>query len=368
VNRRHRAAFVVAAALMGATLGLPTSAANASRPDTADQLSGVACPASDDCLAVGFSSLAETAEDPTYTLAEQWVGGSWNVQSTGSLEGTLSGISCGTATVCMAVGDTITSDYYGTTAPLAEEWNGTAWTVVPTPSPAGSSSAALGAVSCNSSTFCLAVGSSYDNASSAGATLAEEWNGDAWKIVSTPSCSGTSCYFTALSCASATNCMVVGGGTPYLWNGTTWKSEPAASSAYAVSCPKVNFCMAVPSPQVWNGTSWSVLTPPAGSVSLNAVSCSSASLCTAVGLAPNPKRGKEVPVAEHWGGTSWALQTLPYPKAYYVIDPTAVKCRGSEPCMAVGYVQHGPGDFPTIKTLAELWDGSAWAIQNSPNP
>jgi len=65
---------------------------------------------------------------------------------------------------------------------------------------------------------------------------------------------------------------------------------------------------------------------------------------------------------------SWTLQQMPHPKAFYTINVAAVKCRREAPCMAVGYVQHGPGDFPEIKTLAELWNGSNWVIQKSPNP
>ena len=236
------------------------------------------------------------------------------------------------------------------------------------------------------STDCLAVGSYEDPITTDSAYLAEEWNGAVWTRVTTPSCGGgTNCYFKSVFCTTGTSCLALAGTGLYSWNGTTWTVEASAPvDVRGISCPKSNFCMGVgtargPAPTyynipvaaTWNGAKWNVVsprTPPSGSEELVGVSCSSSILCTAVGNELNPKTDKEVPVADRWNGTAWALQAMPFPKAYHTIGVTAVKCRGSEPCVAVGSVQHGPGDFPTIKTLAELWNGSSWSLQNSPNP
>jgi hypothetical protein len=45
-----------------------------------------------------------------------------------------------------------------TPQPLAEQWNGSAWTIQSTPNPTGSNQNELYAVSCASSTTCTAVG------------------------------------------------------------------------------------------------------------------------------------------------------------------------------------------------------------------
>jgi hypothetical protein len=49
------------------------------------------------------------------------------------------------------------------TLTLVEQWNGRAWQVQPTPQPRKSSSSALLGVSCTSATRCLAVGTYRTN-------------------------------------------------------------------------------------------------------------------------------------------------------------------------------------------------------------
>jgi hypothetical protein len=57
---------------------------------------------------------------------------------------------------------------------LAEVWNGTAWKLQYPPHPT-TLSALLGA-SCSAANACEAVGSSYNR------TLSEVWNGSAWRL------------------------------------------------------------------------------------------------------------------------------------------------------------------------------------------
>src|SRR6476620_10340741 len=59
----------------------------------------------------------------------------------------LTGVSCATADMCIAVGANN----------LLEEWDGTSWTTVALPTDPGGVGN-LNAVSCSSSTFCMAVG------------------------------------------------------------------------------------------------------------------------------------------------------------------------------------------------------------------
>jgi hypothetical protein len=140
---------------------------------------------------------------------------------------------------------------------LAEGWDGRTWTIQPTPI-SNSSIGVLNAVSCPSTTTCLAVGDPRING--ANANLAERWNGATWSVVPTPQ-PGDGSQLHGVSCPSTTACTAAGsyeGGThgPVLlqiaqWNGTRWRSELITSpsstfnSLSAVSCPSTTVCVAV---------------------------------------------------------------------------------------------------------------------------
>ena len=92
----------------------------------------------------------------------------------------LEGVSCASATDCMAVGS-----YYqvalGVRQTLVEAWDGATWAVVPSPSLAPASE--LVGISCVSATHCVAVGSSGSaegNSLPTNRTLVEVWDGSAW--------------------------------------------------------------------------------------------------------------------------------------------------------------------------------------------
>jgi hypothetical protein len=146
-------------------------------PAHASLLSGVSCPSPTVCVAVGSSA------GGARTLAERWNGVRWTVQHTPGIGrigySALTAVSCATAANCMAVGT-----YNAGISGIAEHWDGSRWTVrrlpVP-PGPSGEEPLVLPArVSCASATACVTVGSSQ------GATMAERWNGAAWTIQRTP--------------------------------------------------------------------------------------------------------------------------------------------------------------------------------------
>ena len=85
---------------------------------------------------------------------------------------------------------------------LAEHWNGTAWKVVPTPNP-GTSTNFLRAVSAFSASDVWAVGHA-DNS-----TLILHWNGTAWKQVPSPS-PGQVNELTSVATTSATDVWAAG--------------------------------------------------------------------------------------------------------------------------------------------------------------
>jgi len=349
-------------------------------------LSGVSCSAASACEAVG--SYANSAGNGV-TLAEAWNGTAWTLQPTPNPSGTtnsgLSGVSCGAASACEAVGNSGA----GT---LAETWNGTAWTLQPTPNPAGGRGISLDGVSCSAASACEANGS-YINGAGNGVTLAEAWNGTAWKLQTAPSPpGGTGIKLIGVSCSAASACEANGfytnsAGTSVtlaeVWNGTAWKLQSAqdpaprakTSGLTGVSCSAASACEAIGNymnslgssvglAEAWNGSSWKLQTTayPAdatGQILLTGVSCSAASACEAVGTYPG-KSFDNVTLAEAWNGTTWKLQTTPNLAGTLFGGLTGVSCSAASACEAVGDSSAG--------TLAEVWNGTAWKLQTTPNP
>lgn len=194
---------------------------------------------------------------------------------------------------------------------------------------------------------------------------------------------------SAISCASTTACTAVGGfGDAPLaehWDGTSWVIQPTATPVGAtqvhldgVSCTSVDDCMAVgsaryatttyfgyrrvPLAEHWDGTAWTLIDVPSaddGTVGmhLNAVSCTAADACIAVGV--HPGYGSAEPIVAHWNGTTWALEPAPVPlparSFYSALD--GISCTSSTSCIAVGF---NVADSQPYAALAEHWDGSSW--------
>jgi hypothetical protein len=282
-------------------------------PDLPDPaaLAGISCTSPTSCTAVGNNHSGGNQ----WTLAAYWNGSAWSTQTTPNPSGgagyQLEGVSCTAATNCTAVGQ-----YYDLSTDLqltlAEHWDGSAWSVQATPNPSGGSDANLAGVSCASPTSCTAVGVYYPhNTGGVQQSLVEHWDGNTWSIQTSPNPPGGSEFFlTGVSCTSATSCTAVGGyyngnwqPLAEYWDGNAWSIQtfPSESSGwilYGVSCPSATSCTAVGTygfgdqaqAEYWNGSAWSaqaVVNPSSGGSfpynRLNAVSCTSATSCTAVG-------------------------------------------------------------------------------------
>src|SRR5215472_12901349 len=349
-------------------------------------LSGVSCSAASACEAVG--SYANSAGNGV-TLAEAWNGTAWTLQPTpnpsGGTNSGLSGVSCGAASACEAVGNS-------GAVTLAEAWNGTAWTLQPTPNPAGGTGISLDGVSCSSASACEADGS-YTNSAGTDVTLAEAWNGTAWTLQSAqdPAPRAKTSGLTGVSCSAASACEAIGNymnslgssvGLAEAWNGSSWKLQTTAYPADAtgqilltgVSCSAASACEAVGTypgksfdnvtlAEAWNGTTWKLQTTPnlAGTLfgGLTGVSCSAASACEAVG---DSSAGT---LAEVWNGTAWTLQNTPNPAGALFSELTGVSCSAASACEAVGYYNNSAGKKVSF---AEAWNGTAWKLQTTPNP
>lgn len=326
----------------------PTPKAIGAQPS---QLEGVSCPSTSLCVAVGSVN-----ELPGSALAEIWDGTGWTIESipvpSGATGLVLWGVSCPTTTMCMAVGTYETGS--GVRA-LADVWNGSTWTTSTTALPGGATDDFLYAVSCPTTTTCVAVGDQIT--SSHALTLAEKWNGTTWSVTTTQNASGsTSDFLYGVSCSSTTACLTVGtsvsssgsNGMSETYNGTSWGSAVTTPGAgvSAVSCVSGTFCLAVgydgfsgPLAAIWNGTSWSTtsaLKPgDADSASLDGVSCVSATACTAVGSS-SVGGYLAYTVAEQWNGTDWSLDTTPNAHGATATYLEDVSCAAASTCRAVG--------------------------------
>jgi len=155
---------------------------------------------------------------------------------------------------------------------------------------------------------------------------------------------------------------------------TSWSVESTpnphgafSSALNAVDCTSASACVAVGSAftrsgtgitlaERWDGTRWRIQrtpSPAAGGGALFGVACTSAVSCTAVGFSNSGT------LAEHWNGTTWAIQATPNPPQGGA-GLSGVSCTSAVSCTAVG--------FSNLGTLAERWDGTRWRIQATPNP
>jgi hypothetical protein len=170
--------------------------------NTEAELTAVSCTSSTYCMAVGNFTQNYLPIGP---LAEIWNGTAWAIAALPTTEFPLqSSLSCTGPAQCAVVGSTEAG------SSLALGWNGSAWTSESFAAPAGALASALSSVSCPTSADCTAVGS-YSNAASSDLPLVEAWNGTAWTIQSAPAPTHvTSSSLGAVSCSSTSSCLATG--------------------------------------------------------------------------------------------------------------------------------------------------------------
>lgn len=189
---------------------------------------------------------------------------------------------------------------------------------------------------------------------------------------------------SGVSCPSARRCVAAGfdihGGRdvalPELWNGSRWqvpvpvKGDPLLRTKLSVlsaaSCPATTRCELVgvtgnrgtlPLAALWNGKLGKAsiasqrVADPRGSkfATLNGVSCTSVTACTAVGFYIDAAGVHTL--VERWGGSRWRIQ----PSGTTAGQFNAVSCASARFCMAVG--DHGPAG---PAELVGVWNGRSW--------
>jgi hypothetical protein len=228
----------------------------------------------------------------------------------------------------------------------------------------------------------MAAGIAFNSSGPPGG-LFERWDGAHWHLQAAPMPKGSpGGFFTGVACTSTSSCIAVGARTDKFgnpvgtlaerWNGTRWSIQPTPNPApggvlAAVSCTSASACTAAGNlngtahsgtttlVERWNGTNWAVQPTPnlsAGQGSFfNGVACT-ASACTAVGLYLT--NSGPLTLAERSTGARWRIQATPNPAQAYDLAPPAVACPTITACTAVGgYTTNTPN-----LTFAEQWTGN----------
>ncbi len=330
------------------------------------------------------------------------VGAPLPVDTASSPDAALSGVSCATASRCVAVGHYAYGPGY--VAGLILTRAGGTWTAAQAPFPAGSDvyeGETLGGVSCPTVKFCIAVGQGPNDGG-----LILTWSGGGWTAVEAPLPAGVAAvgsYLTGVSCPSASYCVATGAYYPdesdlidgassimlLTLSGGTWTAvqaplpggavSSAGSNLYGVSCPTASYCVAVGDDSTStagsfhgllltrSGGAWKAAQAPnpAGfstyGAMLMAVSCPSSSFCVAGG------GGLLLTLS---GGT-WRAMLAPVPASGAGVADNNTAIQGVS-CASVSYCVAGGGyeatAVPTNRDAFLTLSDGAWKAAQAPLP
>jgi photosystem II stability/assembly factor-like uncharacterized protein len=247
------------------------------------ELNAVTCQSSSACVAVGQGA-AVTSNDG---------GATWTTHAIPTPNTTLLGVSCPNASACVSVGVSPGNDGpYGGQLLFSSD-GGVTWTVPTLPNDVG----ALGSVDCPSSTFCVAVGAQI---------LVSNDGGQTW---SPQFVDGGTGVLRSVSCSSASNCVAIGANP-------LGATVPTSAAFEVVTTD--------------GGNTWNSVATPAGSWTLNAISCSNGVDCTTGGLSLD---GSSAPAwSSTDGGMTWSSVNLPSS----VSAVGSLSCQSASSCALVG--------------------------------
>lgn len=250
----------------------------------------------------------------------------------------LAAVSCPSTSECLATGE------FGTTSSLGgmvERWNGTSWAIEHVPTPPSNDGVTLSGLSCPSFHACVLVGvvPVLDSQTKA---FADIWNGSSWRLVTTPVPHGDDgTWLSSVSCVSSDDCVAVGDGE-------------YVSQHYAMTATLA---------EIWNGSSWKLLQTPdptepaGGGNTLVSVSCATSTSCMAVG---GQFGATDLVLSESWNGKAWTTHSAPTPNDNGGFD--SVSCAAADACSAVVHSNSGPSTSGDV----ERWNGSSWSFQSTP--
>ncbi|HEX5928507.1 MAG TPA: S8 family peptidase [Solirubrobacterales bacterium] len=350
-------------------------------PEEWEDLQAVDCVSATWCMAVGYSEALGVPDIVAHKFSGgQWVKVSLPVPAEGS-QPVMNQISCASSSMCMAVGTMILP---GKVVPLIFKWNGTAWSMQSAPEPpneAESPLASLEGVSCASSTECTAVGFYRVSSPTSWRTFVSVWKGGEWSNQFPLPLGGG--LMEDVSCTSSQFCAASGSSGFYTWNGTIWAARshevPAEEGSFGfedVSCVSQSFCLVVANMkyvEAWDGSDLT-LVERAESPILFDVSCLSPLNCTAVGATFGTR---DLVASENWNGSAMVPQTAQLYEAEKHGAFFSVDCYQSSGCTAVGQEQYewarpliatgGLNPVVTTKEPSGLYYGDV-ALRGDVNP
>lgn len=341
-----------------APAGSSWTAAEAPVPAGTSGLSlyGVSCVSASQCVAVGNAGDGSGA-----ILTES--GGSWTAAEAplpaGASSPELMGVSCVSASQCVVVG--YDRDASGANGELLLTESGGSWTAVQAPLPAGATEGVLMGVSCVSASQCVAVGAADDAASGNVWDLLLTESDGSWTAADAPTGVSTRGQLNGVSCWSASSCVATGtyGDTSVVLteSGGSWTSATAPTAdnensgdVRGVSCVSAAQCVAAGYTADGNGLlltdsggSWTGALAPVpdnasgATVELTGISCGSASQCVATGYTPY---GAQDGLLLTGSNGSWTAAEAPLP-ANATTSPSShfvmgVSCVSATHCVAVG--------------------------------
>ncbi len=335
-----------------------------------DILLGSACPNALQCIAVGISIENINSNGTFSPLVENWNGSAWTLAARPPLPAGQTGgffaVSCVTGSDCWAVGAVVGANGNGgpPSGTLVENWNGSAWSIVPSPNPTGPGvvGALLEGVSCASASSCVAVGYASDSNGENLSSVIEQWNGTAWSIVPAAATGQAFDQLSAVQCAAADDCWAVGNAGPQQqnpnflpifpggatgdqgliehWDGVSWSLSPSA---------------VYPSP---------------GGGYLSGLACAEATDCWASGATTDPSGKPAGVLMEHWDGSGWTDVSSSVPNSSTPAILSSISCTSAVQCWAAGSsggFGGGGGSGFQPQAFVENWNGSSWSIDPSPN-
>lgn len=233
---------------------------------------GISCPEKETCVAVGQFLNTTGGGEKGAVFASEGEKGTWSALSPvenpgGQKNGQMHDVSCIAKGECIAAGGWGKEEGgKGVSQAGSESWNKSKneWKATSAPEPFGAKFGMFYGISCKSATFCIAVGKWSENASSAPyQTFADTWNGTEWKniLYKGGSEDATEGALYAVSCTAIEDCEMVGSdksskgaaeALAYRWNKGTWtfqKTEfPTGSTSgelEGISCTATEECAAV---------------------------------------------------------------------------------------------------------------------------
>ncbi len=373
----------------GSSWTIDDSASFSSSGPQQDYLSSVSCASPSFCVAAGYY---RNAAGESQNLLLTWNGSSWTLDDSASLSTSISDVNLLTSVSCASASFCVAAGYYennaGEIQNLLLTWNGSSWSLDAAASLSTSATEinSLEGISCASASFCVAAGTYLATSSgSSEHNLILTWNGSSWSLDAAASLSTSSSQdnqVTSVSCTSPSFCIVAGSyrsnvnvtKDPFLtqnfilsWNGTTWSLDDAASlstsamqtnQVNAVSCTAPSFCVVAGYYEdssgiwnlilTWNGFSWSLDAAASLDIygsqedQLNAVSCVSSEYCLATGSYFTSANVSQSLVLTRSAGT-WqtnyeaSLSTSSSQDNYL----NSASCMSTSFCVAAGYYYNG---------------------------